>query len=48
LQPDPIFADVYSFYFEINADGGEMRHHEVIFAKTQEYIGLSYAAIADN
>lgn len=48
LQSDSMFSDHDGFDFEVDADGGEMRGHEVIVAEFEEHIGFAYSAVADD
>ena len=47
LQPDFFAINLDCFDLEINADGGEVRCHEVVFAKTKENVCFAYSTISD-
>lgn len=47
LQSDLFALDLNGLYLEINADGGEVRCHEIILAESQQDICLAYSAISN-
>lgn len=47
LQAYLILANSDSLDLEVNANGREMRCHEIILAKLEQHIGLTHSAIAD-
>ena len=48
LQPDFMLSYHDSFDFEVDADGGEVRGHEVVITEFEEHIGFSDSAVADD
>jgi hypothetical protein len=48
LESDFAFSDVDGFDFEINADGGEMGCHEIIFCESEQHIGFANSTISNN
>ena len=48
LQPYFVTPDGDGFYFEVDADGGEVRSHEGVVAELEEHVGFSYTAVADD
>ena len=46
LEADLILADSDSLDLEVNANGGEVRGHEIILAKLEQHVGLAHSAIA--
>lgn len=48
LQSNSFFAYHDGFGFEIDADGREMRCHEIILTKFEKHVSLADAAVADD
>jgi hypothetical protein len=48
LKADLILADGDGLDLEVDADGGEVRGHEVVLAELEEHVGLAHTAVADH
>lgn len=48
LQPDFLFANSYRLYFKINADGSQMRGHEIVLAEPEEHVRFADPAVPDH
>ena len=47
LQPYLLLADGDELGLEVDADGGEVRGHEVVFAELEQHVRLAHSAVAD-
>ena len=47
LEPDLLSVDIDGFDFEVDADGGQVGTHEIVFAEAQKDVGLADRAVAD-
>lgn len=48
LQSDLLAVNVDRLDLEVDADGGQVRGHEIVLAKPQQNVGLADAAVADD
>lgn len=48
LKSNFFFTDKNRFGFEVDADSGEMRSHEVIIAEPEKYVSFSHPTVADD
>lgn len=48
LETYSMFADLYGFDFEVDADRCKMRGHKVVIAILNKHVGLTHATVAYN